>query len=185
MLYHVSGTQGIQVLEPRESTHKKPYVYAIENLVTGLLFGVKHDDFDFRISTDKSGKPQLYECYPQAFEIIYSGKSCSVYEVSEEGFLWGMTGWSVELVNESSVPVQKETFITDLYTRLLAEEAAGNLEIHRFSEAPEYKKMIAEHIVDRLIRFDAVDYMAENPRGRKYFKDLIQGLKSVMDGHLL
>ena len=39
MLYHVSSTQNIKVLEPRVSTHGKAYVYAIENLVTGLLFG--------------------------------------------------------------------------------------------------------------------------------------------------
>lgn len=47
MLYHVSHTPGIAILEPRVSSHGKPYVYAIENLVTGLLFGVKKDDFDF------------------------------------------------------------------------------------------------------------------------------------------
>lgn len=178
MLYHVSSTRGIKVLEPRESTHKRPYVYAIENLVTGLLFGTKHDDFDFCISTDENGKPHIYECYPRAFEIIYSGKSCSVYEVEEDGFLRGMTGWSVELVSESPVPVQKETFIPDLHCRLLEEQTAGNLEIHLFSEEPEYKKMISEHIVDRLIRFNAIEYMAQNPRGQKYFKELIEGLKA-------
>lgn len=185
MLYHVSSTRGIRVLEPRESTHKKAYVYAIENLVTGLLFGVKHDDFDFCISTDEGGKPHLYECYPQALEIIYSGKSCSVYEVAEEGFLRGMTGWNPELVNENPVPVQRETFVEDLYCRLMEEQTAGNLVIHRFSEDSEYKKFISGHIVDRLIRFDAIGYMEKNPRGQKYYKGLIQGLKSVMDGHLL
>ena len=185
MLYHVSSTPGIKVLEPRESTHKKPYVYAIENLVTGLLFGVKHDDFDFCISTDENGKPHVYECYPQALEIIYAGKSCSVYEVAEDGFLRGMTSWNVELVSENAVPVEREVFVPDLYSRLAEEQAAGNLEIHRFSEEPEYKKMIAGHIVDRLIRFNALEYMAESSRGQKYFKGLIEGLKSVMDGHLL
>ena len=95
-------------------------------------------------------KKHLYECYPQAVEIIYAGKCCSVYEVLEDGFLRGMTGWNPELVNENAVWVQKETFI-----------------------------------VDRLIRFNALDYMAENPRGQKYFRGLIEGLRSVMDGHLL
>ena len=50
---------------------------------------------------------------------------------------------------------------------------------------PEYKKRIAGHVVNRLIRFDAIDYMAESARGQKYFKGLIEGLKAVMDGHLL
>ena len=34
MLFHVSSTPDIKVLEPRVSTHGKAYVYAIENLVT-------------------------------------------------------------------------------------------------------------------------------------------------------
>lgn len=39
MLYHISKTAGLKKLKPQVSTHKKPYVYAIENVVTGLLFG--------------------------------------------------------------------------------------------------------------------------------------------------
>lgn len=54
MLYHVSQTAGLSVLKPHLSSHGKPYVYAIENLVTGLLFGVKQDDFDFLIDTDEA-----------------------------------------------------------------------------------------------------------------------------------
>lgn len=68
MLYHVSQKTGLQTLQPHTSTHKKPYVYAIENIVTGLLFGVKQDDFDFIISTDENDKPTIYECYPDAFQ---------------------------------------------------------------------------------------------------------------------
>ena len=92
MLYHVSHTRGITVLEPRVSSHGKPYVYAIENLVTGLLFGVKKDDFDFLLYTDDKGTPVLCECYPDAFQKKYEGQSCSVYEVKENGFLRGVTG---------------------------------------------------------------------------------------------
>ena len=46
MLYHVSPFAGLKTLQPKVSTHKVGYVYAIENLVTGLLFGAKWDDFD-------------------------------------------------------------------------------------------------------------------------------------------
>lgn len=45
ILYHVSSIAGLRVLEPRESSHGKKYVYAIDDLVTGLLFGVRKDDF--------------------------------------------------------------------------------------------------------------------------------------------
>lgn len=43
MLYHISKVSGVKVLKPQVSTHKKAYVYAIENPATGLLFGAPHD----------------------------------------------------------------------------------------------------------------------------------------------
>lgn len=185
MLYHVSSTPGIKVLEPRVSTHGKAYVYAIDNLVTGLLFGVRHDDFDFNISTDENDFPTCSECYPGALEAVYAGKSCSIYELEDVGFLRGMTSWSPEVVSETAVPVQKETCVSDLYERLLEEEQKGNLCIRRFENSVEYKQMISSHIVDRLIRFDAMGCIDTDPRFQKYFRYIIEGLQSVMDGHLL
>ena len=64
VVYHVSPVSGLTLLEPRVSTHGKAFVYAIENPVTALLFGVHQDDFDFCISTDAAGCPELFECYP-------------------------------------------------------------------------------------------------------------------------
>lgn len=185
MLYHVSSAPDIKVLEPRVSTHGKAYVYAIENLVTGLLFGAKKDDFDFFISTDEAGIPSCYECYPGALEEKYKDKSCTVYELSEEGFQRGKTSWSVELVCETEVPVQRSIYIPDLYIRLLEEEQKGNLRIHRFENNTEYKQFISRHIVDRLIRFDALQYAKTDKRFQTHFKGLVDGLQSLMDGHLL
>lgn len=68
MLYHVSPKAGLKTIQPHVSTHKKAYVYAIENMVTGILFGAKQDDFDFIISTDESDTPIIYECYPDALK---------------------------------------------------------------------------------------------------------------------
>ena len=185
MLYHVSSTPDIKVLEPRVSTHGKAYVYAIENPVTGLLFGVKQDDFDFHISTNENGIPSCYECYPGALEAKYKNKSCTIYELPEDRFLRGKTSWSEELVCETEVPVQKATFILDLYIRLLEEEKQGKLCIHRFEDSIEYKQFISKHIVDRLIRFDALQYAKTDKRFQTHFKGLVDGLENLMDGHLL
>lgn len=186
MLYHVSSTKGIKVLEPRVSTHKKAYVYAIDNLVTGLLFGVHHDDFDFYISTDpETGHPTCMECYPGAFEAVYQGKSCSVYELEEEGFLRGMTSWSPEVVCEYPVEVQREVEVPDLYERLLEEATKGTLTLKRFENSLEYKKIISKLIVDRLIRFDYLKYVNKDPRFEQHFKHIVEGLEQLMDGHLL
>lgn len=186
MLYHVSNTAGIKVLKPRVSTHGRAYVYAIDNLVKGLLFGVRHDDFDLFIYTDREGNnPTCCECYPGALERVYKGKSCSVYELPEDGFLHGMTSWTPEVVCEHEVAVEREIPVPDIYGRLLEEEQKGTLVIRRFENSAEYKKMISTHIVDRLIRFDAIKYIETDARFQKYFKDIIEALQGAMDGHLL
>lgn len=182
MLYHISKTPGLTTLTPHVSTHQKPYVYAIENVVLGLLFGAQKDDFDCIITTEND-TAVFMECYPDAFRRIYQNKSCSIYEVPEEGFLRGRTSWSPELVCEKDVPVLREIPVPDLYTRLLEEEVKGSLIIRRYTDTAEYKQMVSRHIVDRLIRFDMV--YTENCRIRQHYGKLIDALQSIMDGHLL
>ena len=187
MLYHVSPNAGLKILYPRVSSHKKEYVYAIENLVIGLLFGVKMDDFDFNISTDKDGFPTVYECYPDAFKSIYQGKSCSVYVVDDEGFKRGLTSWSEELVCDTEVAVRDEIIVADVYERLLEEEALGNIKICRYEFSDDYRKKISAHIVDRLIRFDVDLYhcLEQDIRFATHYKRIIEDLLTIMDGHLL
>jgi len=187
MLYHVSHQSGLKMLHPFISTHKKPYVYAINNMVTGLLFGAKQDDFDFMISTDNNEIPIIYECYPDALSKIYQGQSCSVYEVNEKGFKRGMTSWEPELVNENEVKVINEIYIENLYERLLKEETQGNLQIYRYEFSDPYRKQITSHIVDRIIRFDInLNKICEqDSRFSNYYRNIIQALKDIMDGHLL
>ena len=55
--------------------------------------------------------------------------------------------------------------------------------IRRYEDAEDYKSIIAEHIVDRLVRFDAV--YTEDKRIKKYYGKIIDALKDIMDGHLL
>ncbi len=186
MLYHVSPTPGLKTLQPRISSHKKPYVYAIDSLVTALLFGARKDDFDFLLDMDDQGRPVIYECYPNAFPEIYRGKHCSVYELEDTGFLRGMTGWEPELVCETEVSVLREIAVNDLYSRLLDEEATGKLVIHRYCQYPEYRRLIAGHLIDRLIRFDLLAHFdTTDPRGDQHFRPLLDGLKALLDGHLL
>ena len=187
MLYHVSEMAGLKILHPHVSSHNKAYVYAIEDMVTGLLFGAKKDDFDFIILTEEDGISSVYECYPNAFKINYQGKGCSVYIVKEEGFQRGMTSWTPELVCENEVKVLKEIVIEDLYHKLLEEENAGSIRIYRYEFNDKYRKKIASHIVDRLIRFqiDLDTCMESDPRFSHYYKDIVLNLKCIMDGHFL
>lgn len=187
MLYHASNISGLKTLQPHTSTHQKPYVYAIENMTTCLLFGAKHDDFDFMISSDENKHPIVYECYPDSFKKVFEKKSCSVYEVSDDGFKQGMTSWDAELVNENEVSVINEIVVTDLYDKLREEELSGCLIVHRYQFSDEYRKKITEHIVDRIVRFDIdLDNITnQDIRFSTYYNDIIERLKDIMDGHLL
>lgn len=86
MLYHVSETPNLTILRPQVSSYRKAYVYALGNLVAGLFFGARQDDFDFRIDNDTQERPVVYECYPHAFSSVFQGKGCSVYELCGENF---------------------------------------------------------------------------------------------------
>lgn len=187
ILYHVSPTPGLTVLTPHASSHGKSYVYAIDDLTTGLLFGAKKDDFDFLLSTGGDGIPDVYECYPSAFQQVYEGKNCSVYEVSGDTFQRGMTSWEPELVSESAVPVLREALVPDLYAALLEQEKQGSLRIHPYSHTPEYRTLIASHVTDRMIRFDLdLERITEtDPRFATHFNRLVDALREAMDGHLL
>lgn len=187
MLYHVSPTSGLKKLEPRKSTHGKAYVYAVENRVTGLLFGAKQDDFDLMIFTDEHGVPVVYECYPNALEHIYRGKTCSIYCIDGAGFQKGKTSWDAELVCEQTVPVLEELVVKDLYQRLLEEESNGSLELHRYTHDSAYKKKIAGHIVDRLIRFE-IDLEHCEEKDRRFatcYKEIVRALRDATNGDLL
>lgn len=187
ILYHVSPTPGLTTLTPHVSSHGKPYVYAIDDLTTGLLFGVHKDDFDFLISAGEDGIPDVYECYPGAFQQVYEGKNCSVYEVSGDTFLRGMTSWSPELVSETAVPVLREIPVPDLYSALLDREKQGALRIHPYDHSPEYRALIAGQLVTRLILFnmDLETLPQTDPRFATHFASLVEALHSAMDGHLL
>lgn len=187
MLYHVSVNAGLKTLRPHESSHKKAYVYATENLAAGLLFGARQDDFDLCISTDENGLTEVYECYPDALKTVYRGKGCSVYTVDEEGFRRGLTSWDGEFVCDREVKVQGETAVTDLYERLLEEETAGNIALHRYAFNDAYRGRIAAHVVDRLIRFDVdlKNCAKRDDRFSTYYKGIVEGLLALSDGHLL
>ena len=149
MLYHASKIRGMRTIEPHISTHGKAYVYAIRNQVTAVCFGAPKDDFDL-LMDNQDGKTVLYECYPNAVERVYSGSSCSLYTIKEDGFLQGQTGWDEELVSENSVDVLQEQIIPDIYEYLLRATANEECKINLFSEDEEYISMLRDELSERI-----------------------------------
>lgn len=183
-LYHASKTTGLAELFPRVSSHQTKYVYAIENPVTALLFGAPKDDFDFLLD-EEDGIPCVYECYHNAFENIYKNQNCSLYEVDSAFFQKGKTGWKPEWISEQPVIVLNETKIDNLYEELQKAQSQNQLIIHKFLEQNSYKNMIAQHIIDRLIRFDLLEKAEQDPRFQKQFRKLFEQLKILLSGEYL
>lgn len=187
MLYHVSAVRGLTTLLPHTSTHGTPYVYAIENRVTALLFGAKQDDFDFIISAGENGTPVVSECRPGVFEDVYQNHSCSVYEVREDGFMRGRTGWEPELVCETPVTVLRETVVPDLWEELSAAAHNGALTLHRYAYTDAYRRMVAAHLADRFLRFgiNPASIGQTDARFATHYKQLTLAMQTVLDGRLL
>ena len=184
-MYHISSKSNLKVLFPKVSTHGTPYVYGVEDLSIGLLFVARKDDFDLILRTDNRGKAVVYECYKNSFEKIYKGVSCSIYEVEREGFVKGITGWEPEYVNDNRVNILTETYVEDLHSRLVREENEGNLTLHRYEDSLEYKSIVSDHIVDRLIRFKILDSQRIDERVLNHFGKIIEGLIDLRSGRYL
>lgn len=161
LLFHASKTARLKKLVPHISTHGKPYVYAIKNRLTALLFGAPKDDFDI-LMDESDGKTTVFECYPNALYKIYYGKSCSLYTVKEDGFLSAQTGWKPELVCEHEVPVENEEIIADIYDEILAAVQNGDCVLHRYSDDEEYIKFIRDELSARITLFGLTKEQLQN-----------------------
>lgn len=97
----------------------------------------------------------------------------------------GMTGWSPEYVSKTEVKVLNEIIIKDLHKRLLEEEKKENLIIHRFEDSIEYKRMISNHIVDRLIRVNILDKFEIDEKIKNHYGEIISLLQEALSGKYL
>ena len=175
MLYHASAQPGIRELVPQMSTHGREYVYAIKNRLTALLFGAPKDDFDILVD-EVAGKTVIHECYPNALKEIYAGKSCSLYEVSADGFLAGQTGWDSELVCDHRVSVAAEDRIENLYEEILRAVQNGACVLHTYSRDAEYQDFLRDELSERIRSFRITDaQMNADPRFKLYFSELLAG----------
>src|SRR3989344_3841888 len=95
-VYHASNTKGLKRLEPRESTHQKPWVYATKEIATSVMF--LGDNFDFICQTDLNrGIPEITEQFEGALEHAYKDKSGVIYKLPTDTFEEGKTSWSGEV----------------------------------------------------------------------------------------
>lgn len=133
--FHCSSVAGLKVLEPRkpESFHKPKCVYMTTLLPMALMYGVRN--FEYTYGYTKEGQIHFDEYFPNALEILYKGKSASLYRCAPTDT--ATTQIPNEVVSEANVEVTGELAIPDVYEALLEEERKGTLIIRRYGELSE------------------------------------------------
>ena len=130
--YHCSPTPGLTLLEPRKpkSFDKPARVYLTTLLPMALMYTVQN--YEYTYGYTKEGQIHLDEYFPNALEILYKGKSASLYLCNPEKT--ETTQIPNEAISETAVPVIRETFIQDACEALLEQERLGTLVIRRYDE---------------------------------------------------
>ena len=150
--FHCSPVAGLKVLEPRkpESFHKPKCVYMTTLLPMALMYGVRN--FEYTYGYTKEGQIYYSEYFPNSLEILYKGKSASLYRCAPVDT--ATTRIPNEVISETSVEIVDEMVIPDVYEALLEEERKGTLLIHRYGE-------LTEKMLDWVRRVEA-DEIREN-----------------------
>lgn len=132
--YHCSPIGGLKLLEPRKpaSFEKPARVYMTTLLPMALMYSIQNYEYTYGY---REGQIHLDEYFPNALEILYRGKSASLYICQPEQT--ETTQIPNEAVSEKPVPVIEEILIPDALEALLEQQKLGNLLIRRYHELPE------------------------------------------------
>ena len=132
--YHCSPQRGLTVLEPRKpvSFDKPARVYMTTLLPMALMYSIQNYEYTYGY---REGQIHLDEYFPNALEILYRGKSASLYICQPEQT--ETTKIPNEVMSEKPVSVVEEIFIPDALEALLEQQRLGNLLIRRYHELPE------------------------------------------------
>jgi hypothetical protein len=133
--YHCSPTAGLTVLQPGKpiSFEKPARVYMTTSVPMALMYAVRN--FEYTYGYTQAGQIHFDEYFPNALEILYRGKSASLYLCDPEST--ESTQIPNEAVSEKAVPIISETHIPDACEALLEQARLGALVIRRYHELPE------------------------------------------------
>lgn len=132
--YHCSPIPGLTLLQPKKPAafDKPARVYMTTLLPMALMYSIRNWEYTYGY---QNGQIHLDEYFPNALEVLYRGKSASLYLCNPEHT--ENTRIPNEAVSEKAVPVVKEIFIPDALEALLEQQRLGNLIIRRYQELPE------------------------------------------------
>ena len=133
--YHCSPVSGLTCLRPgKPKTFDKPSrVYMTTLLPMALMYSISHYEYTYGYTQD--GQIYFAEYFPNALEILYRGKSASLYLCAPESV--ETTKIPNEAVSLRDVPILEESWIPDACEALLEQERLGTLEIRRYETLTE------------------------------------------------
>ena len=189
--YHASPIADIQVLEPRISNHKAPFIYFSKKRENVLVYlsnavekycretGFSHNGIWQKWAAygfDQDGLQRIEEYYPNALEKTYKGVSGYIYSaehIDEADFDLKIPD---AVAVDSPVKVLWAEYVPDAYRAILDAECKGLVRILRYEEmTPKHRVWLAQTIQKEY------EEAAEHPEYRHFlqgnFPDLI-GRKS-------
>ena len=156
MFYHISSTKGITYLEPRVSTHKKSWVYALTNPNIGLIFagrddlGNKADDSFTKFGVTEDNIPEVFELFEGCLDNILNNKDCYIYILEDSGFKRNQTSWAPEWVSEHKTKVIDSIYIPDILEEIKELNRQGKYVIHYYENTESYNNFVRERIMQYL-----------------------------------
>lgn len=174
-VYHSSKISGLKIIEPRVSTHGKPWVYAAKNLATSAMF--LGDNFDFICQTgvlDSSETPFIWERFEGAFETGYKNKRGSIYVLDGSNFKEGMTSWSDDLVAVSTQKVLDEIVIENVEVYLQNLGKRGELKIFYYPNTPEGSPNDKSDIIKKAVNWTIQFGEKTLTQLEKYHPDILE-----------
>jgi len=154
--YHCSPVKGLTVLEPRKPNafNKPAGVYLTTLLPMALMYAVQN--YEYTYGYTKEGRIYFEEYFPDALEILYRGKSASLYLCAPADT--EAAAIPNEVISKAIVPVLCETEIPDACEALLQQEQLGTLVIHRYEELSEKKRLWIQKTEAGIIRKEGLLY---------------------------
>ncbi len=172
LLFHGSAVPGITVLEPRSLLHGSEAVrvaYLTENVPYALFCiwdAARHGGAPAHVTGwARDGVTFYEEQFPDQMWVFYEGVSGFLYRV-ETSRAKPVEGRPGMFYSTEPVPVAEVRSVPDVYGALLAQEAAGNFKVLRYTEqSPERQ----EELVDLIASAIAHDGFYEHDQVRRRF----------------
>lgn len=159
ILYHGSNTGNIQVLQPRQADHDRPYIYMSTLEVVAAFYlcnRVERPYYWFPYGFDKeTGVPVYHELYPDALKEVSDGVCGYIYIVeADEDSVLPFKNIPVARLGTQPMPVKNVIRVDNAYDLFMDYVAQGKMKIGHYEDKTEkqlanWHNMILSYIKEK------------------------------------